>query len=345
MTITEQVTISPLSSRGSEITAADFGMNIVLGYERFGSQPWEKFDEIQAQVGSQAVRFPGGTMSEQLFDYSNPNATSAVASNGAILQLITPDAFLDYCAATLTKATIDLPVMQLLTEDKYGSRDFDPSKADEVRSYIDHLLEKAGPQGIATFELGNEYATYMTSTEYGKVASALALIVHQEMDKYYTAHPGNDATRPDIAVQVWGQSTGGTYSIADLASRNHTVMAQFSAEELASITAVTNHFYYHEGANPGEANYHTYTNIQTSVGYCLDMMNEWSTLTGRDLDNVFSEWNVSLKDTTNTGLKQIPVLLDLCRDMEELCPNATLLNYVNPMAMNMWLNKSPAAAG
>ena len=36
------------------------------------------------------------------------------------------------------------------------------------------------------------------------------------------------------------------------------------------------------------------------------------------------------------GLRTIPVLLDVCRDMEELCPGATFLNYVNPMAMNTW---------
>ena len=36
------------------------------------------------------------------------------------------------------------------------------------------------------------------------------------------------------------------------------------------------------------------------------------------------------------GLRTIPVLLDLCHDMEELCPNATLLQYVNPMVMNCW---------
>ncbi|MCL4804776.1 MAG: alpha-glucosidase/alpha-galactosidase [Anaerolineae bacterium] len=36
------------------------------------------------------------------------------------------------------------------------------------------------------------------------------------------------------------------------------------------------------------------------------------------------------------GLRTIPVLLDLCREMEELCPHAVLLNYVNPMAMNCW---------
>ena len=36
------------------------------------------------------------------------------------------------------------------------------------------------------------------------------------------------------------------------------------------------------------------------------------------------------------GLRTGPVLLDVCRDMEELCPDAHLLNYVNPMAMNCW---------
>ena len=36
------------------------------------------------------------------------------------------------------------------------------------------------------------------------------------------------------------------------------------------------------------------------------------------------------------GVRTIPVLLDLCADMEELCPDALLLNYVNPMAMLCW---------
>ena len=36
------------------------------------------------------------------------------------------------------------------------------------------------------------------------------------------------------------------------------------------------------------------------------------------------------------GLRTIPVLLDLCDDMDELAPDALLLNYVNPMAINCW---------
>ena len=49
----------------------------------------------------------------------------------------------------------------------------------------------------------------------------------------------------------------------------------------------------------------------------------------------------TIADTLGIGgimraLRTIPVLLDSTRDMEELCPDVTFLNYVNPMAMNCW---------
>ena len=36
------------------------------------------------------------------------------------------------------------------------------------------------------------------------------------------------------------------------------------------------------------------------------------------------------------GLRTIPFLLDLCQQMEDICPEVTFLNYSNPMAMNCW---------
>jgi alpha-galactosidase len=49
----------------------------------------------------------------------------------------------------------------------------------------------------------------------------------------------------------------------------------------------------------------------------------------------------TIGDTLGIGgimraLRTIPVLLDVCRDMEELCPEALLLQHVNPMAMLCW---------
>jgi alpha-galactosidase len=48
----------------------------------------------------------------------------------------------------------------------------------------------------------------------------------------------------------------------------------------------------------------------------------------------------TIADTLGVGgvfraLRTIPVMLDICRDMEEVCPEAFLLNYTNPMAMLM----------
>ena len=50
----------------------------------------------------------------------------------------------------------------------------------------------------------------------------------------------------------------------------------------------------------------------------------------------------TIADTLGVGgimraLRTIPVMLDMCRDMEEVGkPDITFLNYVNPMAMNCW---------
>jgi alpha-galactosidase len=58
----------------------------------------------------------------------------------------------------------------------------------------------------------------------------------------------------------------------------------------------------------------------------------------------------TIGDTLGVGgisraLRTIPVLLDVCRDMEECCSDALLLQYVNPMAMLCWAvaERSPIA--
>jgi len=49
----------------------------------------------------------------------------------------------------------------------------------------------------------------------------------------------------------------------------------------------------------------------------------------------------TIADTLGIGgimraLRTIPVLVEMCRDMEEVCPGVTFLNYTNPMAMLCW---------
>jgi len=42
------------------------------------------------------------------------------------------------------------------------------------------------------------------------------------------------------------------------------------------------------------------------------------------------------------GLRHIPTILDICYNMEDLCPEAWLINYTNPMAMMCWAIKDGA---
>ena len=62
---------------------------------------------------------------------------------------------------------------------------------------------------------------------------------------------------------------------------------------------------------------------------------------------MFRPFNIyqSTGDTFGAGglsraLRTIPVLLDIARDIEQLCPNALFVNFTNPMSVNCWaLNK------
>jgi len=49
----------------------------------------------------------------------------------------------------------------------------------------------------------------------------------------------------------------------------------------------------------------------------------------------------TIADTLGIGgimraLRTVPVLIEMCKEMERLCPEVVHLNYVNPMAMNCW---------
>jgi alpha-galactosidase len=49
----------------------------------------------------------------------------------------------------------------------------------------------------------------------------------------------------------------------------------------------------------------------------------------------------TIADTLGIGgimraLRTVPVMLEMCQDMVELCPDVIFLNYVNPMAINTW---------
>jgi alpha-galactosidase len=76
--------------------------------------------------------------------------------------------------------------------------------------------------------------------------------------------------------------------------------------------------------------------------YCINMIQVGGYKPGTLIDfEVPKKYGLkqTIGDTLGIGgifrsLRTIPVMLDMCRDMEELCPNVQFLNYTNPMGIN-----------
>ncbi|GFE63943.1 hypothetical protein [Litoreibacter roseus] len=313
MSASANITLSDFATEGETITSEHMGSNYAFQWERIGDKPWEKFDEVMESTGVEYVRYPGGTAAETWFDINNPNADSYTKSNGSTQEIMPLDGFLDYMAETGLKPIIIIPTNVMLG-DSYsdGHRTVDENWEDDLRTFIRNTLAYAGENGIHAFELGNEYESYMTSREYGRVASWMAEIVQQELDAYMDREePGPSWEEPQITVQAWGLSVGGGTSIDELVFRNEVVMSEFNETEAAAVDAITSHFYYLEGRHEGKLNEQNFENIENATAYTTDLMQAWVDAGYTDIEFVMSEWNVLHSSTTDTGLTQIPVLLEM----------------------------------
>jgi Ca2+-binding RTX toxin-like protein len=295
-----------------EVTSSHFSFNYVFDYERIGSQRWAKFDEIVNQLKPGYLRYPGGTQLETVFDIENPNATNASQIDGSITQVMGMGDFLSYVDASGIKAIIGVPVTQLLTiTDRYGSRDFDNSKSVALRGFIREALLSNGGKSISDIELGNEYEGYMTSEEYGRVASRAAQIVQEEIDLLKAAVLIPSVQDPRILVQVWSQSIHGALSFEDLRERNQKVLQEFSAAELDAVDGVVSHYYYREGADLGRITENSLGNLEQSIALSASLLDPWSTASGRALFEMYSEWNTIHTNSAGFGARQASLLVDM----------------------------------
>ena len=72
--------------------------------------------------------------------------------------------------------------------------------------------------------------------------------------------------------------------------------------------------------------------IKVGGGHHLDIERDISLKYGLDQGDMACIGSGGAFDS----IRHIPPILDICHDMEELCPNALLLNYTNPMATISW---------
>lgn len=299
------------STTGVEVSASHFGINFVADYERIGSRSWEKFDELFSAVGASSIRYPGGITAEQLIDIKNPDQSFVRTSNGGQRELVSLPRFIDFCNQQQANFTVIIPTAQLLTSERIGGhRSFDEEMRVHVEHYVKRVLELADPALQISFEIGNEYESWMSAREYGRAASKVTDVITETVAEFRA--DGNNLTNdPNIFVQVWGYSTGGNLTQSDLAARNTTVLGEFSANQITRIDGVVSHLYFFDGRNAGTPAEQSLQNISNIVSGIAEMHLLWSEAAQRDLISRFSEWNVQHMSAANYGLRQTSVMIEM----------------------------------
>ncbi|WP_166416490.1 hypothetical protein [Cochlodiniinecator piscidefendens] len=244
-------------------------------------------------VGTNLIRFPGGTLSETHFDPANPNP-----GPNAHLTRITD--FLDYCSETGSDAVIVLPTY------KY----FDPNTGDitasaeaEITAFIKNLVEhsyetnpSSGSVQIAAIEIGNEY--YLTkknadgtrenvydwtAEEFGGLSVKIAKFVQDAIETY--------ATSGDPSPKIFAQA--GKTDEDDQAIRDEF------ADDMGTIDGLIFHQYSTEANDTGAG-------TQDRINRIND---NWD-VDDNELELLVSEWNVDENrngdedNSVNSGLER-----------------------------------------
>lgn len=127
--------------------------------------------------------------------------------------------------------------------------------------------------------------------------------------------------------------------LADLTLHLHDI----DAERLATAEAVSHNVAAQRSAQPTIRAFQDRRAALEGADFVINMVQIGGLESTRTDFEVPSRFGVSqtIADTLGIGgvfrgLRTFPFLRDLTADMREMCPDALLLNYTNPMAMNVW---------
>ncbi|MCL6283618.1 hypothetical protein M3P21_08720 [Ruegeria sp. 2012CJ41-6] len=296
----------------SSVESGHFGLNHVFNYERIGDRGWEKYDEVVEALGAKNLRYPGGIESETVFDIRNPNAATGLDSSGQEYRLTPLNEFIRFARSVESNITVVIPTAQFLTSEKEaGHREFDYSKKADLETFIRNSLIE-GSDVITALEVGNEYQTFMTSTEYGLVLNEIAKLTQGVIDDLISEGLlPKGFVEPKILAQIWGQSANGGMSYDSLAQRNSVVLSQLDAEAIDAIDGAAMHFIYKEHKDNGDDLIARFEDIESAVHSGLRFVEAWEAVKGEELAIHVTEWNVNHLQDAIFGQKQAHFAMEM----------------------------------
>lgn len=191
-------------SVGEDVHNGIFGGNFLFHKNSISNDG--SFDEAADQIGVEGLRYPGGAISEVLFDIRNPDSPTAIDPVSGDVVSVTPISdFLEFAIETDRPVTIVIPTRKFLTseEDALGHR-YEAVDEELLRTFVSDVLNGVyGAAKIEAFEIGNEYwgigdfeQGSMTTLEYARVSSKMAEILDETIA---TLGSGQD---PSVLVQI-----------------------------------------------------------------------------------------------------------------------------------------------
>lgn len=281
-----QVTVSRENIGASNVvTESHFGVNLLFDRDsnhndETGRTVSDNFVRAFEELRATNFRYPGGAVSEVLFDIRDPNNPNQAGDwKDAVSRAFDPDGAgplegvrltlvgaLDFARDTGTEMTFVMPTHCFLgnREDDSGHRMANVN-VELVQGFVNQLLDESLARGvtIAAIEIGNEwYADFspisgsrMTPVEYGRVASSLSALVQSAIDQWKADNDlPLDWQEPEIAIQVGQGGDAALFStdghFIDDAYSGGTITAtelifrEFNtADERASVDALISHRY------------------------------------------------------------------------------------------------------
>ncbi len=284
-----------------------FGMNTL--FTRDNLVEGGAYDNFIEKMGTTSLRFPGGTITEQLFSPDNEvseqfwsRTPSTDADRGTDIFTNVPR-FIEY--ANSINASVDwvLPSESLLSDerDADGDRIVSDYAVYNLLDRVDALIRgEYGQINVDTFSIGNEYWYHdrMTSSEYGKLANTLSKGLQRVFDSYRDEQ-GEDAdwNEPDIAIQT---------SLSYDAAGAQDIIDELDMDARDAIDTVEQHYYIKD-----------YDTASTSTKH-FDRMDDFQNAEGfGDLNYYVSEWNVRLGDDADMGMEAASTLIEMAQSMLE----------------------------
>ena len=259
------------------------------------------------QLGLTALRFPGGTITETMFDIRNPEAVRAIDPvTGRERSLMPLSEYLAWAGEAGLAPLLVLPTAPALLEGAHGARVPDPEYLADLRGFVrDVLAGRYGATDIHSFMIGNEYWGWgqMTAGEYGRLANEYALILQSEIDRHRARRAGDDWVEPMITVQ-FGQAGAWSRELPGW-QQNDQIIEALTPRARAAVDAVAAHYY----------SIFPYAELSTT-DWQFDRLDVWRRRDG--LEHVayhVTEWNIAHYNEFEQGVQYAATLLGMFATM------------------------------